>query len=548
MRFIRAFNVLLQASLATAHLPLLLDATLDELRAGLDVGSFTSVDLVTAYIARIREVNEELRPVTEINPDALSIAAELDLQRLAGAARNSPLHGIPVLVKDNIATHDEMNNTAGSYALLGAKVPEDSTVVAKLRKAGAVILGKANLSQWAACRSTNASQGWSAYGGQTVGAYFPDQDPSGSSSGSAVGSSLGLAWASLGTETAGSIIHPAHLGNLVGIKPTVGLTSRYLVVPISEHQDTVGPIARTVKDAAHLLSAIVGPDDRDNYTSAIPFDQVPDYVGACKKSGLKGKRLGVSRNLLSIEIDATADGLLSAFEAALDILRDAGAEIIDDIVLPGVSVAANSSSFPSVVAGADFMSDLPSKYLDLLETNPNNITSVADLNEFTHKHPLESYPERNTAVWDIFLERGIFNDSPEFWGNYTTLLYNAGHLGLTGALTNHSLDALIAPGIYCSMISSSLGTPAVTVPMARMPDDSPVIPNGGGNLNLSAPNQPVGLCFAGAAFSEMSLIEMAYAYEQRTMVRKKIQPYVQPKTELVDVVGCRKSRKDLKYV
>jgi len=251
----------------TQPFPKLIDASLEHLRCGLELKLFTSIDLVIAYTARINEVNATLRMVTELNPDAVAIARELDNERILGRVRG-PLHGIPILIKNNIATNDRMGNTAGSLALLGATVPEDSTVAAKLRRAGAVILGKTNLSQWANFRSDNTSNGWSAHGGQTVGAYFPGQDPSGSSSGSGVASSLGLALASLGTETDGSIISPSDVNNLVGIKPSVGLTSRFLVIPISEHQDTVGPMARSVKDAAYILSAIAGKDANDNYTSA----------------------------------------------------------------------------------------------------------------------------------------------------------------------------------------------------------------------------------------------------------------------------------------
>lgn len=188
---------------------------------------------------RIAEVNGQLHAVVEMNPDALSIAAALDAERKNGIVR-SPLHGIPMLIKNNIATADRMNNTAGSYALLGAKVPRDATVAAKLRAAGVILLGKTNMSQWANVRSSNSSSGWSAHGGQTTGAYYPDMDPSGSSSGSGVASSIGLAFAALGTETDGSIILPASTNGLVGIKPTVGLTSRSLVIPISPHMDTVG--------------------------------------------------------------------------------------------------------------------------------------------------------------------------------------------------------------------------------------------------------------------------------------------------------------------
>lgn len=211
--------------------PLLLEVTLDDLVAGLESDLFTSADLVRAYSARILEVNSTLHVVTELNPDALAVATHADELRKNGTVLG-PLHGIPILIKNNIATGDAMNNTAGSFALLGAK-QGDSTIAAKLRKAGAIILGKTNLSQWANFRSNNSTNGWSAYGGQTKGAYYPEQDPSGSSSGSGVASSIGLALGALGTETSGSILSPADVSNLVGIKPSVGLTSRHLVIPVS---------------------------------------------------------------------------------------------------------------------------------------------------------------------------------------------------------------------------------------------------------------------------------------------------------------------------
>lgn len=220
-------------------IPDLFTATIDDVQDGLSCRKYTSVQLTQAYLARISEVNGILRAVLETNPDALTIAAELDAMRARGTVLG-PLHGVPILIKDNIATDDKMNNTAGSYALLGAKVVSDSTVAANLRKAGAIILGKTNLSQWANYRSSNSTNGWTSRGGQTTGAYYYNMDPSGSSSGSGVGSSIGLAMATLGSETSGSIISPSSRNNLVGIKPTVGLTSRYLVIPISSTQDTVG--------------------------------------------------------------------------------------------------------------------------------------------------------------------------------------------------------------------------------------------------------------------------------------------------------------------
>lgn len=550
MRFFnRAIPFILIPTLAQCRLearskplPDLLDATLDDLRAGLDNGDFTSVDLVSAYIARIEEVNAKLHAVTEINPDALAIAAKADETRQAckSASTRNPLHGIPILVKDNIASADGMNNTAGSHALLGAKVPEDSTVIAKLRNAGAIILGKTNMSQWAMYRTMNTSQGWSAYGGQCLGAYIPDQDPAGSSSGSAVASSLGLSWATLGTDTSGSITVPASFNNVVGIRPTVGLTSRYLVIPISVHQDTVGPMAMTVKDAAYLLSAIAGPDSNDNYTSAIPFKQIPNYVSSCHVSGLRGKRLGIPRHLFDINFlptsDPTSDPVLLAFEASLDILRNAGAELIDNVTLPGVDCLKNDS-FQSMIrmADADFLTNLP-EYLAKLESNPQNITSLTDLRYFTQNHAEEEYPERNTAYWDRALEQSYNNTAPEFWGNYTWVLQQSGHFGLTGALRNHSLDALILPPMIAWLMAGALGTPIVTVPLGKAPDDAEVIKDETWNLTRFAPNWPFGISFAGDKWTEEALIGMAYAFEQRTLARKTVKPHIQPRTQLNDII------------
>ena len=524
---------------ADDEFPSLLDATLDELRHGLDSGFFSSVDLTNAYISRIKEVNAELRAVNEINPDALAIAAEMDEARKGkGKGKQhtlGPLHGIPILIKDNIATLDEMNNTAGSYALLGARTKEDSTVAAKLRMAGAIILGKSNLSQWANDRSTNTSNGWSAYGGQTVGAYYPGQDPSGSSSGSGVSSSIGLAWASLGTETDGSIISPANVNNLVGIKPTVGLTSRYLVVPISEHQDTVGPLARSVKDAAYLLSAIAGVDPKDNYTSAIPFKgKLPDYVAACKDTGLQGKRLGVPRNLLPPSHEADDHPSLTMFNSTLELLRSAGAIIVDDIYIPGFK-KSTGPEYPKVL-GADFVANLATGYLQKLATNPHKITSLAELQDFTRHFPPERYPERDTDLWASALGLGFNNTSPEFWKYYTQQLHYAGPLGILGALKNHSLDAIVVPTDFVSSLPAIVGSPIITVPLGKAPAGTPVLQNGFGNLNTSAPNAPFGIAFAGARFSEETLIEVAYAFEQRSRIRQTIRPFIQPQTELGDIV------------
>lgn len=514
--------------------PLLIDATLDELRQGLDSGHFTSVDLTKAYIARIKEVSNDLRPVNEINPDALAIAAEMDAARKSKTGCFGPLHGIPVLIKDNIATLDKMNNTAGSYALVNAKPKEDSTVAAKLRKAGVIILGKSNLSQWANFRSLNTSNGWTSYGGQTKGAYFRDQDPSGSSSGSGVSSSIGLAWAALGTETDGSIISPANVNNLVGIKPSVGLTSRYLVVPISEHQDSIGPMARSVKDAAHLLAAIAGVDKNDNYTSAIPFKgKLPDYVAACKLDGLKGKRLGVPRNVLS-GADPNSP-VMKAFESTLKLLRSAGATIVDNTNMPGHDRIDGNAY--TLTLGVDMFTDISKDYFKHLQTNPRNINTLKELQTFTQQFPKEDYPRRDTALWQQAIDAGYDNTSPKFWNARSQLLYNSGPQGILGVLKNYTLDAIVVPTDYVSSVSAIVGSPVITVPMGKLPAGTPVQRNSFGNLNAVAPNLPFGLAFAGARFSEEMLIEIAYGFEQKTKVRGTVRPVVQPKTELKDVVG-----------
>lgn len=450
---------------------------------------FTAHTHNQAYIARIKEVNGTLNCVTEINPDAVSIAAELDAERGNGTTRG-PLHGVPIIIKNNIATNDKMNNTSGSFALYGAKVPRDSTLATKLRAAGVVILGRANLSQWANFRSNNSTNGWSAYGGQTFGVYYPEQDPSGSSSGSGVSSAIGLAFATLGSETSGSILSPSEVSNLVGIKPTVGLTSRSLVIPISQRQDTVGPMARTVKDAAYVLQAIAGKDPLDNYTLAQPFDTPPDYVAACNFSSLRGKRIGIPRNL----IDPTQepdDTVINAFNAAVSTIQHAGATIVDNTNITAYAldqyINGNSSG---IVLEADFVSDLPGKYLSQLTYNPQNVHNLEDVSNFTHHFPPEDYPDRDTGVWDMALALGFNNTSPEFWAAYLVNLEVAGPQGILGLLTNYSLDALILPTDFSPGLPALIGTPVVTVPLGFYPANETVVRNKRGTLVETGPNIP----------------------------------------------------------
>ncbi|OIW34652.1 amidase signature enzyme [Coniochaeta ligniaria NRRL 30616] len=508
--------------------PDLIDVTIDDLASGLSSGLFTSVDLVNAYVARIAQVNPILHAVLEVNPDALAIAADLDAKRAAGTTLG-PLHGIPILLKDNIATADKMNNTAGSFALLGAKVPRDSTLVAKLRKAGAIILGKTNLSQWANYRSSNSSNGWTAIGGQTYGAYYPNMDPSGSSSGSGVSSSIGLALAALGSETSGSIVSPSQKGNLVGIKPTVGLTSRYLVIPISSHQDTVGPMARTVKDAAIILQAIAGRDRHDNYTSAIPFDcdKMPDYVAALDANGLAGARIGVPYNALSANGSPTE---MAAFWAAVKTMQDAGATIVS------ANFTVPSPNTTSIVLGADFVSDLAA-YLSELTYNPNNVHSLADVRAFTRSFPAEQFPDRNTATWDAALALGYNNTDVRFWNDLQRNYYFGGEGGMLGAIARNGLDALVMPTSQSAGRAAVVGAPIVTLPLGFYPGNWPVTRSSRG-LVTSGPKVPFGLSFLGAKFSEETLLKLAYAYEQKTLTRVNgPKPYIVPNVEIGDFAG-----------
>ena len=528
----------IQSTIRGEAYPLLLDATLEELRKGLDGGAFSSVDLVDAYIERIEQVNPFVRAVTEINPDARSIAAQRDAERKQGHGTLGPLYGIPVLVKNNIATADAMNNTAGSYALLGAKVPEDSHVVARLRNAGAIILGKTNLSQWANFRSTNSSNGWSAHGGQTIGAYYPGQDPLGSSSGSAVASSIGLAWAALGTDSVGSITAPAHVANVVAVKPTLGLTSRYLVIPYAEHADTIGPIARSVKDAAYLISAIAGVDHKDGYTSAIPQEMKNrDDSKACTISGLEGRRLGVPRHLLSQRRGSPGkDSVARSFDAALDVMKNLGADIVD-VELPGVKKLLDShvKEFLAVL-DADFVTNL-SQYLSQLTSNPNKVNSLESVLEFTQNSPEEEYPRRNTVRWEQALARGNNNTAPKARQHQKVIDdLLGGPDGLDGVLRKKTLDAVIFPSTELTLLTVLIGSPIITVPLGFAPDTTPSRQSSSGYLNETGPNAPFGLAFAGSKWSEELLFGMAYAWEQASQVRGKVKPFVQPKTELEDIV------------
>ncbi|KAG8215943.1 amidase signature enzyme [Butyriboletus roseoflavus] len=528
----------------TTPLPDLYETSLTELQAGLTSGQFSSVDLIKAYFARIDEVNFQgpvLRAVIETNPSALDEAAALDYERLLYGPR-SALHGIPVLVKDNIGTvaFEGMNTTAGSYTLLKSIIPEDSGVVKRLRQAGAIILGKANLSEWAHFRG-NLASGWSGRGGQCTNAYYPNGDPCGSSSGSAVSSSIGLTAVALGTETDGSITCPANQNNIVGIKPTVGLTSRAGVVPISEHQDTVGPLTRSVSDAAIVLSIIAGPDPNDNFTLAQPTP-VPDYTMALSNSSLVGKRIGVPRAVFLNDSMSGNDPYVNVvFEQALETLKELGATIIDPADLPSAYDIYNSKN-ETVVLTTDFKIQLDAWFNSLI-ANPSGVASLADVITFDNINPTLEEPAGYTGQSTLIASEATTGFNASYYQSLAFDKELGATNGIDAALKMYSLDALVLPAPGFTTVPAAIaGYPIVTVPLGFYPDNV-TIGSAGPNTVYPAPGMPIGLSFFSTAWSEYELIGFGYAYEQCTQTRlqRLAYPAAIPTTQLADVIGSGSS-------
>ncbi|KAJ3874621.1 amidase signature enzyme [Lentinula edodes] len=521
----------------------LYEASILELQNGLDAGQFTSVDLIKAYFARIEEVNLQgpvLRAVIETNPSALAQAAVLDAER-AVSGKRSLLHGIPVILKDNIATiaSEGMNTTAGSFALLGSIVPDDAGVVKKLREAGAIILGKANLSEFAEFRG-NLPSGWSGRGGQTTNAYFPSADPCGSSSGSGVTTSIGLTTVALGTETDGSITCPTGNNNLAGVKPSVGLTSRAGVIPISEHQDTVGPMARSITDAAIVLSLIAGKDPNDNFTLAQP-PIVPDYTKALNPNALVGARIGVPRKVFLDGSDLTGNGSESAiglaFEKALDVIRELGASVVDPADLPSAEEIARSNN-ETVVLDTDFKIQI-NAWLEGLISIPSGVRSLADLIAFDNANPSLEEPVNFTSQSEFIASEATTGFTDAYFQSLAFDKELGGAQGIDAALEMFDLDALVLPAQGLTTVPAAIaGYPIVTVPLGFFPSNV-TIGSAGPETVYPAPGVPFGLSFLGTAFSEFDLIGFAFAYEQKTKTRleRRAFPAAIPKTQLKDILG-----------
>ncbi len=492
------------------------EATIAGLQERMDSGELTARSLAKAYLARVELIDRGgpgLRSVIEVNPDALALADALDAERRARGPRG-PLHGIPVLVKDNVDTADAMKTTAGSLALLGAEPERDAFVVRRLRGAGAVLLGKTNLSEWANFRSTRSTSGWSARGGQCRNPYALDRNPCGSSSGSAVAVSADLGAVAVGTETDGSIVCPASSNGVVGIKPTLGLVSRAGIVPIAHSQDTAGPLARTVADAATLLEALAGADPRDPATARAPT--ALDLVGALDDGRLEGVRIGVARNMAGFH-----DRVDAVLEDALDALRDLGAELVDPADVPH----ATELEEPELeVLLFEFKADLEAYLGGLGGEAPR---TLAELIAFNEEHRDDEMP---LFGQDLFLkanDRGPLTDPV-----YVEALATCGRLareeGIDAVMDEHRLDALIAPSGGPAWVTDPVNgdhyVGGNTTPAAVAGYPSVSVPAG------FAFALPVGVSFIGRAWSEPTLIRIAHAFERVTGHRRPptFAPHVTP--------------------
>ncbi|WP_426193330.1 amidase [Massilia sp. DWR3-1-1] len=485
----------------------MLEAGVREQQAAMAAGTLSSAVLVTRYLARIAALDKRgptLNAIIELNPDALDIARALDRERAAGKLRG-PLHGIPILLKDNIATADKMSTSAGSLALDGVRARRDAFVAAQLRAAGAVILGKTNLSEWANMRSTHSVSGWSGRGGLTRNPYALDRNTSGSSSGSGAAIAASLATLAVGTETDGSIVSPASTCGLVGIKPTLGLVSRSGIIPIAASQDTAGPMTRSVSDAALMLAAMVGADPADSSTSGAGTPGA-DYVRALAPGGLRGKRIGVARNFFG-----SADGVDAVIERALAVLKGQGA-ILVDVKVPNTDKYNDSET---EVLLYEFKPGLAAYLAEYAPHAP--IRTMADLIAFNLRHAsgeLRFFGQEHLLKAQ---EKGALTE-PAYLEALANNRRYAREEGIDQVLREHRLDALVAPtggvawltdfingdhyGGSFSSPAAVAGYPHITVPA--------------GLLN----GLPVGLSFVGTAFTEASLIGMAYGYEQASGQRR----------------------------
>lgn len=483
------------------------ELTVVELQEGMTRGRWTARGLAEQYLSRIDAIDRNgprLGSIIETNPDALRIADELDAERRSRGSRG-PLHGIPVLVKDNLDTGDRMRTSGGSAALEAGTAPRDSDVVDRLRRAGAVLLGKTNLSEWANFRSTRSTSGWSAVGGQTRNPYVLDRNPCGSSSGSGAAAAASLAAVTIGTETDGSIVCPSAICGIVGIKPTVGLVSRAGIIPISATQDTAGPMCRTVADAALVLMAIQGYDPRDPATGPMRTRIARDYTQSLRPDGLRGARLGIARKGFGLPPSVEpvlADGIAAC--------RDAGAVIVDPAEVANVDKLGDPEFEVLLYEFKQGMAD----YLAARGAGPRRLE---DLIRFNAQHREREMPWFGQEIFEQAAQKGPLT-TPAYRRALGTCRRLSRALGIDAVMTTHRLDAVVAittgpawPTDYvngdrytggCSTAAAVAGYPHVTVPAGFVH------------------GLPIGLSFFGRAWSEPTLIRLAYAFEQATRARK----------------------------
>lgn len=481
------------------------EATIQQLQEAFARGELTSEALCQAYLERIGQLDPLLHSVVEVNPQALEVARLLDQERMDKGPRG-PLHGIPVLLKDNIATADAMETTAGSLALLGHKPPRDAHLVSRLREAGAVLLGKTNLSEWANFRSTRSSSGWSARGGQCRNPYILDRNPCGSSSGTGAAISANLAVVGVGTETDGSIVCPANACGLVGVKPTLGLVSRSGIVPIAFSQDTAGPMARTVWDAAQLLAAMAGPDPADPATAGAPGR--PDYTPFLRPGALRGARVGVAR----AKVSGYHPAVDQLYQQALQVLRDAGAQLLDPVDIPHLG-AYDEAEFEVLLY--EFKWALASYLRQWAPSCPYR--TLDELIAFNEEHRQLEMPYFGQEIFQLAAKKGPLTDKA-----YRRALAHCRKLsrekGLDLIFAKFRLDALVAPTGGPAWVTDLVngdhylggsstpaavsGYPAVTVPMGFVHQ------------------LPVGLTFIGRPWQEGPLLGLAFAFEQASSARR----------------------------
>jgi len=496
---------------STARVPAfeLEEISIAELQKGMQAGRFTARSLTEKYLERIRQIDQHgpaVNAVIEINPDALGIAAALDKERREKGARG-PLDGIPVLIKDNVGTHDRMMTTAGSLALAGSIPAHDSFVGQKLREAGAVILGKTNLSEWANFRSSHSTSGWSGRGGLTRNPYALDRNPCGSSSGSGVAVAANLCAVAVGTETDGSIVCPASANGIVGIKPTLGLVSRAGIVPIAHSQDTAGPMARTVADAALLLGALAGADLADSATAAPQGKAERDYTRFLDPRGLRGARLGVMRAFFGF--DEHVDALMNQ---ALEAMKHEGAELIDPAEFPTKEHVDDSEL---VVLLYEFKADLDAYLAALGPEAP--VHSLQEAIEFNERHRDREMPYFGQDTFVKAQAKGPLT-SKEYLDALEKIQRLTRQEGIDALMEKNRLDALVAPtggpAWVTDLVNGDHGSGGCSTPAAVAGYPHITVPAG------FVFGLPVGLSFFGRAWSEPVLVRLAYAFEQATRLRK----------------------------